>query len=78
MSKLHFTLVLYYFVNYTLFHYSFPSVFLSRQPNVGTVDDTPLTTVKAVLSEIIKALGGETVMQLLTSLRLSVTTMIFK
>ena len=53
-------------------------MFLSRQPNVGTVDDTPLTTVKAVLSEIIKALGGETVMQLLTSLRLSVTTMIFK
>ena len=54
------------------------SVFLSRQPNVGTVDDTPLTAVKAVLSEMIKALGGEAIMQMLTGLGISVTSLIFK
>ena len=54
------------------------TVFMSRQPNVGTVDDTPLTAVKAVLSEIIKALTGETVIQMLTALGISVTSLIFK
>ena len=53
-------------------------MFLARQPNVGTVDETPLTAVKAVLSEVIKALGGEAIMGMLTGLGISVTSLIFK
>lgn len=44
---------------------------------MGILDDTPITAVKAVLSEMIKALGGEAIMMMLQQMGLSTSTLIF-
>lgn len=44
----------------------------------GLSDDTPTTTVRAVLTEMTKALGGATMMGLLVQLKLPRTAAIFR
>ena len=52
--------------------------FLALQPSVGTVDETPATTVRAVLSEMVKALGGVRVMSMLLELQLPTNAVVVR